>query len=131
MHANPSEYSLLQQHAKQHRRFSTVAESFLWEHLRGKRLGVKFRRQHVLYGMIPDFVCLCLQIIVEVDGGYHHTDYQQAQDSERTAFLESKGYFVLRFTNEEVMADSEGVLQQIRNVIVDRQAQKDRYMSQL
>jgi len=87
----------------------TEAENLLWTYLRAHRLnGLKFRRQVVLGKYIVDFLCLSEKIIVEVDGGQHAD--QENYDTRRTAYLESKGYRVLRFWNNEVLAQSEQVL---------------------
>lgn len=95
----------------------TPAESALWECLRGSNLGVKFRRQHPIYGYIPDFVCLEKQLIVEVDGGYHFIGNQQVSDEERTHYLNQYGYEVIRFTNGEVLGNIDDVLDKIKEKI--------------
>ena len=95
--------------AKDNRKNMTPAESVLWESLRGKRLGVRFRRQHPVYDYIPDFVCLEKRLIVEVDGGYHFIGDQQVSDEGRTQYLNQFGFEVIRFTNEEVLADINNV----------------------
>ena len=82
-----STYRLLLRNAKSNRRYATQAETVLWEYLRGERLGVRFRRQHPVYGYIPDFVCLKKRLVVEVDGGYHFIEDQQVSDEERTYYL--------------------------------------------
>lgn len=115
--ADASLYKVLQERALQHRNYPTQAEAVLWEYLRGNRLGAKFRRQHLIGQYIPDFVCLSKQLIVEVDGGYHFIGDQPTSDEQRTAYLESFGYHVIRFTNEEVLADTQNVLQKIRHIM--------------
>ena len=102
---------------RQHRNYPTQAEAVLWEYLKGNCLGAKFRRQHLIGQYIPDFVCLSKQLIVEVDGGYHFIGDQIISDEQRTAYLESFGYHVIRFTNEEVLADTQNVLQKIRHIM--------------
>ena len=89
----------------------------MWELLRGKNLYAKFRRQHIIGDYIVDFVCLDRQLIVEVDGGYHNDPEQQLLDRQRTNFLQSKGYSVLRFTNEEVIGNTDETLAIIRNAL--------------
>jgi len=106
-------YNILLQSAKEMRRYPTMAESVLWSRLSGGRLGARFRRQHPVMGYIPDFVCLAHKLIIEVDGGYHNKDVQQQLDAERTQILSSAGYKVLRFTNEEVIADTGRVVSDI------------------
>lgn len=115
--ADASLYTVLQQRALQHRNYPTQAEAVLWEYLKGNRLGAKFRRQHLIGQYIPDFVCLSKQLIIEVDGGYHFIGDQPSTDEQRTAYLESFGYHVIRFTNEEVLTDTQNVLQKIRHIM--------------
>lgn len=115
--ADASLYKVLQERALQHRNYPTQAEAVLWEYLKGNRLGAKFRRQHLIGQYIPDFVCLSKQLIIEVDGGYHFIGDQPTSDEQRTAYLESFGYHVIRFTNEEVLADTQNVLQKIRHIM--------------
>ena len=115
--ADASLYKILQQRALQHRNYPTQAEAVLWEYLKGNRLGAKFRRQHLIGQYIPDFVCLSKQLIIEVDGGYHFIGDQIISDEQRTAYLESFGYHVIRFTNEEVLTDTQNVLQKIRHIM--------------
>ena len=115
--ADASLYKVLQERALQHRNYPTQAEAVLWEYLRGNRLGAKFRRQHLIGQYIPDFVCLSKQLIIEVDGGYHFIGDQIISDEQRTAYLESFGYHVIRFTNEEVLTDTQNVLQKIRHIM--------------
>ncbi|MBI2235322.1 MAG: aminotransferase class V-fold PLP-dependent enzyme, partial [Micavibrio aeruginosavorus] len=92
----------------------TDAEKHLWRKLQHKQLGVKFRRQHPIDRYIVDFVNLDHGLIVEVDGGQHADN---AKDTERTAFLESKGYKVIRFWNNEVLGNIEGVVETIMREI--------------
>lgn len=115
--ADASLYKILQERALQHRNYPTQAEAVLWEYLKGNRLGAKFRRQHLIGQYIPDFVCLSKQLIIEVDGGYHFIGDQIISDEQRTAYLESFGYHVIRFTNEEVLANTQNVLQKIRHIM--------------
>ena len=116
--ARNSEYDLLKKNAKELRRFSTEAESALWEMLRAKKLGDKFRRQHIIDEFIVDFVCLSKKIIIEVDGGYHNKPEVEKADQLRTEILESLGYHVLRFSNEEVLVNTEIVLKNIQDVLL-------------
>lgn len=87
----------------------TDAELRLWRHLRSRQiLGLKFRRQHPCGKYILDFACIEAQLVIEVDGGQHSE--QSAQDNERTLWLESTGWKVLRFWNNEVLENTEAVL---------------------
>ena len=95
----------------------TEAEKILWEELRNKKLCVKFRRQHVVDCYIPDFVCLPLKLIIEVDGGIHLK--QKARDNMRDERLMLSGYHILRFTNMEVTENTQETCTKIRNIIKD------------
>jgi len=97
--------------AKRLRREMTGAERKLWGALRSSRLeGAKFRRQQPIGPFIADFVCLEYRLIVEADGGQHA---ESITDDRRTAFLESKGYRVLRFWNNDILSNIDGVAQVI------------------
>jgi putative nucleotidyltransferase with HDIG domain len=111
--ASPVDYDLLKKHADEHRDNPTEAESVLWELLRGKNVGEKFRRQHIIGEYIVDFVCLKRQLVIEVDGGYHLTPEQQKQDRLRTEELQKLGYREIRFTNEEVLFAPDTVVSKI------------------
>lgn len=95
---------------------STLAERKLWKYLRDKQLdGNRFRRQHPVGKFIVDVVCIERGLIVELDGGQHA---EQAQcDAQRTAWLESQGFKVLRFWNNEVLNNIEGVVQKITSAL--------------
>jgi very-short-patch-repair endonuclease len=82
------------------------AEVVLWKKLReANRNGYNFRRQHPVGPYIADFACLDSNLIVELDGASHDIAIAVARDATRTAFLESRGYRVLRFRNEEIFSD--------------------------
>src|SRR5690606_7541204 len=87
--------------ARELRRNPTEAETTLWWALRGRQLGVKFRRQRAIGRYIVDFVCLERRLVVEVDGG-HHAE-QVIADQARDAWLRREGFEVLRFSNREVL----------------------------
>src|SRR5262249_41609297 len=94
------------------RRDQTTAELKLWFQLRDRRLsGAKFRRQHPIGPYIADFCCFEAKLIIELDGGQHAL--RARADSVRTAFLESRGYRVLRFWDNDVLTNLAGVLQRI------------------
>jgi very-short-patch-repair endonuclease len=98
------------------RRHQTDAERSLWFKLRDRRLGGwKFRRQMSLNGFVVDFCCPDAKLVIELDGG-PHVD-QQAKDSRRTNNLETSGYLVLRFWNNDVLRNIDGVLDEISNTI--------------
>ena len=93
------------------RREQTPCEQILWQHLRGGKFGVKVRRQHPVGRFIADFCCIERQLIIEVDGPIHQQ--QGERDAERTLILETMGYRVLRFTNQQVLYETAAVLVQI------------------
>jgi len=92
----------------------TDAESALWEQLRGKKLGFKFRRQHPLGIFVADFYCHELHLVIEVDGDIHLKKEQSDWDDQRTANLNMMQIEVIRFTNEEVLCQIHIVLTSIR-----------------
>jgi very-short-patch-repair endonuclease len=96
------------------RRHQTDAEKQIWRHLRNRGLaGFKFRRQYSVGPYVVDFVCLERWLVVEIDGGQHME--QQQKDERRTASLESHGFRVVRFWNNDVLQNIETVL----SVILD------------
>ncbi len=115
--------NLLLDNAKEMRLNPTEAESVLWLQLKGKKLGVKFRRQHPIDSFIADFVCLDKKLIIEVDGEIHN--FQQEADALRTERLNELGYEVLRFKNEEVLTDVDNVLTKISTILAQRPSIKD------
>ncbi|MFA5097449.1 MAG: endonuclease domain-containing protein [Candidatus Margulisiibacteriota bacterium] len=83
------------------RKAETIAERIAWSHLKNRRFnGLKFRRQHVAEGFIPDFLCKEIKLILELDGSFH--DNRKEYDLERQSILRSKGYRVVRMRNNEV-----------------------------
>jgi very-short-patch-repair endonuclease len=93
------------------RSVSTPAEHRLWQILRAKRLAAyKFKRQLPIDDYIADFVCLARRLIVEADGGQHS---ESARDGRRDAYLEAQGFRVLRFWNNEIFDNEQGVLTRI------------------
>jgi very-short-patch-repair endonuclease len=102
--------------SSQLRHNQTQAEAKLWQALRSHRLcDVHFRRQHAIGPYVVDFCTPRHKLIIEVDGGQHLD--QQEYDIECTAFLESSGYKVLRFWNDEVIKNRDGVLRVILEAI--------------
>ena len=111
-------YRLIEE-AKRMRKEPTDAEAALWELLRDKKLGDKFRRQHLIDDFIVDFVCLSKNLVIEVDGGYHNDPTQKEYDQQRTLYLNEKGFRVIRFSNEEVLGNTEAVLTKIKDILVN------------
>ncbi len=115
----------LPQHTKdfsrQLRAEMTDAEKHLWQRLRMKQLGVKFRRQHPAGKHILDFACintaLAIEIEIEIDGGQHNE--MQTEDNLRSEWLKNHGWKVLQFWNNEVLQNIEGVLEVIFQSILE------------
>jgi very-short-patch-repair endonuclease len=97
------------------RRNPTLAEHRLWQALRRSRIGRHFRRQDIVGGFIADFTCRSAHLVIEADGPVHEgfTDC----DEERDATLHAMGWRTLRFANERVMDDLEGVLVEISKAL--------------
>ena len=98
--------------AKQLRSNMTDAEQKMWQQLRAKRFAeYKFRRQVPMQKYVADFVCFNKKLIIELDGGQHAL--QQSYDKKRDAFFANQGFRILRFWNDEILKNMEGVLQVI------------------
>jgi|GEM_PF-156815 len=108
-------YGTLKERASRMRKNPTETEDLIWQELRNKKLGVKFRRQHIIDKYIVDFACMEKSIIVEIDGGIHRI--QIDEDKERQEFLESKGFEFLRFTDIEVLKNKKAVIESIKSKI--------------
>jgi len=93
----------------------TRAETLLWRYIKARRIdGLLFRRQVPLYKYIADFVCHSHMLVVELDGESHNFESRIQQDADRDAWFVSEGYIVVRFTNEQVLTNLEGVVEAIR-----------------
>lgn len=112
--------SKLQMRARELRHELTSAERMLWQRIRdGQLAGAHFRKQHAIGPYIVDFYCAKAKLVVEVDGNTHAM--QARYDAERTEWLNlQKHYRVLRFTNDEVHHNIEGVLGSIRDALGNR-----------
>jgi very-short-patch-repair endonuclease len=98
----------------------TDAERYLWNYIKNEQIGVRFRRQHIIGDYIVDFICLKQKLIIEVDGGYHNNPTQQQKDRIRQNWLESMGYKVLRFNNNDIFHQIESVITIIKqNISID------------
>lgn len=92
----------------------TEAERKLWTLLRRRQIGtLRFRRQQTIGPYIVDFFCPSARLIIELDGGQHGQDAVMACDDARSMFLQSRGYQILRFWNDEFLRDPEAVLEVI------------------
>jgi BirA family biotin operon repressor/biotin-[acetyl-CoA-carboxylase] ligase len=100
--------------ARKLRRNMTEAEKRLWRHLRASQMGVKFTRQFPIGDYIADFACRSLKLVIECDGGQH---CENDTDQERTRAIEAHGYRVIRFWNNDILQNTEGVLIRIAEEI--------------
>ena len=116
--ADDMEYELLKNNAIHNRQYATEAERLLWHYLKEKKIGDKFRRQHIVGEYITDFINLKHKLIIEIDGKYHQEAEQVIKDAQRTQYFEQKGYTVIRFTNEEVFNHMEDVIKKIKETIM-------------
>ena len=108
----------LKERRRELRKNHTEAEKLMWLRLRNRRFfGVKFFRQYSIGPYILDFCSPTSGIAIELDGGQHTEEAHRAYDKERSAYLKSKGIVVLRFWNNEVMQNIEGVLERIAEKI--------------
>lgn len=123
--ADPILYNKLKEFAKEQRFKPTEAERVMWILLRNKKLeGFKFRRQHIIGQYIADFVCLKKRLIIEIDGKIHQLPENKEADNIRTEWLEKIGFKVIRFTNEEVLANTDETLDIILQELNQRESIK-------
>ncbi|WP_245833546.1 leucine--tRNA ligase [Nonlabens spongiae] len=124
-HAIPELQSKHTLQARQNRKSPTAAEDKLWQELRNRKLADhKFRRQHPIDRFIVDFVCLDRRLIIEVDGEIHEN--QKEEDEARTNMLElEKGFKMIRFSNYQVLNDTETVLSEIKKTLSQRPSLKN------
>ena len=115
--ASPDIYPLLRAYARENRKNATVAERVLWEHIRHDALGVKILRQHIIGDFIVDFLAPNERLVIEVDGAYHAEARQKEDDEMRTEMLLKKGYKVIRFSNEEVLYDTDMTITKIKEAL--------------
>jgi methylmalonyl-CoA mutase len=111
--ANNTIYKRLKEFALQGRGKPTKSEEFLWQKLRGRKEGYKFRRQHIIGTYIADFVCLKKGLVIEIDGNIHQLPEMQNSDEQRTVDLNKLGFEVMRISNEDVLINPENVIQKI------------------
>ncbi len=114
MTADSMEYELLKENARGNRKNMTEAESIFWSLVKGNLLGQRCLRQHVIGDYIVDFLFRRSKVVVEIDGGYHFTAEQQQDDAQRSEWLERKGYKVIRFTNEQVLFETDKVIEELK-----------------
>jgi very-short-patch-repair endonuclease len=108
--------------ARRLRKELTPVEQKLWAYIRDDQLGVNFRRQHAIGNYIVDFVCIKRKLIIELDGSQHLDQHEY--DAKRTMYLQSQGYEVLRFWNNDVMKDINDVIKAIQLKLVEEPQEK-------
>ena len=113
--SNPALYGELSKRAKEMRNNPTKAERMLWERLKNKQLGAKFRQQHIVNKYIVDFCSIEKALVIEVDGDIH--DKQKEADAQRSKILEKEGFTIIRFKNEEVINNIEFVISKIEETL--------------
>ena len=110
--------------AKELRQRMTRAETLLWRYIKAHRIeGLGFRRQVPLGNYVADFVCHSAALIVELDGESHDFESRRKSDQQRDAWFEREGYTVLRFTNDQVLRELEGVVHVIQEAACARRAE--------
>ncbi|HEX6842992.1 MAG TPA: endonuclease domain-containing protein [Stellaceae bacterium] len=103
-------------HARTLRSTPTDAEIRLWSRIRRRQLGgFRFRRQQPIGAYIVDFFCPEARLVIEIDGGQHA--FQEKEDASRTRWLEDRGYRVVRYWNNDVLANTDGVIWAIRELL--------------
>ncbi len=119
--ADPYYYRNLKEYAAKQKNNPTNAEKILWEKLRSRKEGFKFRKQHVIDKYIADFVCLQKGVVIEIDGNIHQLPEVQENDEIRASRLKDLGFDVVRFNNQEILSDPEKVCDQIFNLLEKKQ----------
>ena len=103
--------------ARKLRRSATDVEAALWQRLRARQIeGAKFVRQLPIGDYVADFACRTARLVIELDGGQHA---ESAADVKRTRIIEAHGFTVLRFWNNDVLENMEGVLEEIRRALLN------------
>jgi very-short-patch-repair endonuclease len=105
------------QYAEILRKRMTEAETILWERVCKNQLGVKVRRQHPIWKFIADFYCHELKLIIEIDGGIHLAAENKEYDIGRDIALGEFGIHIIRFTNDQVIGETDNVIDQIKRTI--------------
>ncbi|MDO5607915.1 MAG: leucine--tRNA ligase [Capnocytophaga sp.] len=129
MTGNPKNIHFLVGSAKENRKKAAKAEDLLWQNIRNQKLGAKFRRQHYIDNFIVDFVSLSEKLVIEIDGEYHSDSTQKEYDEERSLLLNEKGFEVIRFSNEEVLNETNKVIQSIEKKLTFCHSLKEREVS--
>ncbi len=112
MTADPLIYKRIKEIQEYQKNYSTKSERIIWSLLRNKKTGHKIRRQHIINRYIADFVCLRKKLVIEIDGKIHLK--QREYDEFRTSILNKLGFEVIRFSNEEILNNSETIALKIK-----------------
>ena len=115
--ADTRSWQILKEYGIANRKNSTEAEEIIWERIRNNQLGVKVRRQHTIQGYITGFALLELKLVIEIDGESHNDEEQKIYDKARTEFLSQFDLQLIRFTNGEVISNSDKVIKEIEAAI--------------
>src|SRR4051812_45257193 len=116
---SPQQWERLRESARRMRREPTPAEEAMWALLRDRRLGgFKFRRQHRVRGYLVDLSCFASRLVIELDGPIHDT--QEEADREREAVIESLGYRVIRFSNDQVLNHPARVVEKLLKALTTK-----------
>ncbi len=100
------------------RKEATSQEKILWEKLRNKKTGLKWRRQHSIGGYIADFYCAEKKLIIEIDGAHHFQNENKEYDKNRTDYFDGLDVKVIRFTNEEIDKNLEEIIVRISSPLL-------------
>jgi len=117
-------WKTLKEYGRDNRKNATQAEDLLWQNLRNNKLDIEVRRQHAINGFIADFALMEIKLVIEIDGDYHNEKQQQEYDEARTKYLKEFGFEVLRFTNTEVLQQTQSVVETIKKEIETRRSSK-------
>lgn len=117
-------WQILKEYGRTNRKNKTEAEDVLWQRVRNNQLGVKVRRQHAIQGYIVDFALLEVNLVIEIDGGYHNEEEQKIYDQARTEYLKEFNLDLIRFNNEEVLEHTDDVIKKVRKSIEEQQQKK-------
>jgi len=115
IHSNIKSWINLKPKARFNRNHQTNPEKVVWNMIRNKRTGVRFRRQHAIHTYIVDFVCIDKMLVIEIDGETHIG--KEEYDNERTRVLNEQGFRVIRFSNEQVLGNPNLVEKEIMKIL--------------
>ena len=129
--AAPDRYELLKDFARHNRREMTESETVLWNALREMKAGIRFRRQHPIGDYIADFICLPAKLVIEVDGGYYHSDprvvdenhlnpmqkHNKRIDEYKNAWALSHGIPILRIWEKDIRESPSRVLDELKSIL--------------